>query len=303
MNAIKCPLCGGVHSKLAFRVGDVRVQRGGKTFDYYRCADCTATFIHPFPDYVALEDFYGEEYFAPQALAPTGRTLSFFQTVKKAFGIGSASDNLFYKERNKIFSAPGGNFLDVGCATGMQNIRLMREFPSWHFYGVEPDEFAFQQAKQLPNFHVTKGFLQDAHFPDDLFDVILVNQVLEHTEDPLAVLAECRRILKSGGKLIVAVPDKNSLSGRAFGKRWYNVDAPRHLWQFNKKSLQILADKANLRVTAFRREHLHGSFIKSALIMFGIAPDRFDRSVPLLFVKNITKPINFGGGLFMITTK
>ncbi len=291
MNAIKCPLCGGVHSKLAFRVGDVRVQRGGKTFDYYRCADCTATFIHPFPDYAALEDFYGEEYFAPQALAPTERTLSFFQTVKKAFGIGSAFDNLFYKERKKIFSAPGGNFLDVGCATGMQNIRLMREFPSWHFYGVEPDKFAFQQAKQLPNFHVTKGFLQDAHFPDDFFDVVLLSQVLEHIENPISVITECRRILKRGGKLIITVPNAYSLSSKIFGKYWYNVDAPRHLYQLNPQSLRFIMKRAGFTDIKIKKEHLRGSFIKSSLIIFGTHPDKFDNNFLYLITNNIFRRI------------
>ncbi len=43
-------------------------------------------------------------------------------------------------------------------------------------------------------------------FPDDYFDAILLDSVIEHVADPLAVLAECKRVLKTGGIIFIVFP-------------------------------------------------------------------------------------------------
>ena len=46
-------------------------------------------------------------------------------------------------------------------------------------------------------------------FEDESQDFIIINHVLEHLYDPMNAIAECFRVLTVGGKLIIAVPDKN----------------------------------------------------------------------------------------------
>ena len=49
----------------------------------------------------------------------------------------------------------------------------------------------------------------DTGFPDNSFDTIIMNDAMEHVDKPEAVLAECARILKPGGRLFVNFPPYN----------------------------------------------------------------------------------------------
>jgi 2-polyprenyl-3-methyl-5-hydroxy-6-metoxy-1,4-benzoquinol methylase len=83
--------------------------------------------------------------------------------------------------------------------------------------------------------------------PRRSFDVITVWHVLEHLEEPdaiLTVLAEC---LKPGGKVIVAVPNAESLFARLSFDHWIWT-MPWHLHYFTKTSLQRMMDRSGLSV-------------------------------------------------------
>ena len=46
----------------------------------------------------------------------------------------------------------------------------------------------------------------EAHVPDEHFDIVVCTEVLEHTLDPFAAVVELQRILKPGGKLLLTTP-------------------------------------------------------------------------------------------------
>jgi SAM-dependent methyltransferase len=82
--------------------------------------------------------------------------------------------------------------------------------------------------------------LADARYPDALFDEVIIWHVLEHLSDPRGTLIEIRRILKPGGRLIVAVPNYSSLQSRWSGPAWFHLDLPRHLYHFPLAGLRRL---------------------------------------------------------------
>jgi len=53
--------------------------------------------------------------------------------------------------------------------------------------------------------------LFETFFPDEKFDVVLATHVLEHVENPVALLTHMRNWLKPGGRIIIIVPNKESL--------------------------------------------------------------------------------------------
>ena len=50
------------------------------------------------------------------------------------------------------------------------------------------------------------GYLEQAQFPDSSFDAITLIEIVEHLRDAKALLAECARILKPGGIVLVTTP-------------------------------------------------------------------------------------------------
>lgn len=73
--------------------------------------------------------------------------------------------------------------------------------------------------EELQNiFHECRGLVKVDHicsihneplpFQDSSFDLLVMNHVIEHIKNPIALIKECRRVLKVGGLLVISCPDK-----------------------------------------------------------------------------------------------
>src|SRR5205823_4386530 len=65
---------------------------------------------------------------------------------------------------------------------------------------------------------------------------------------PLDILRAAHHLLAPGGKLIVAVPNIDSLAFRWFGSAWNGLDLPRHLVHFSPATLRLMLQRAGFRV-------------------------------------------------------
>jgi ubiquinone/menaquinone biosynthesis C-methylase UbiE len=117
----------------------------------------------------------------------------------------------------------------------------------WDVEGVEVDPEAVEAGKRR-GVPVRLGTLQDQKFPDNHFDAVHSAHVIEHVYDPVALLTECRRILKPSGTLVILTPNTASWGHRQFGSAWLNLDPPRHLVLFSSATLRQAASKAGLQV-------------------------------------------------------
>jgi ubiquinone/menaquinone biosynthesis C-methylase UbiE len=97
--------------------------------------------------------------------------------------------------------------LDLGCGDGVSELFIQRYFPKWTVEGIDVSKESIDMAKQqqLPNasFNVYDGSI--IPFADERFDVVLVAGVLHHVAFHLhnAMIAEMKRVLKKGGRLII----------------------------------------------------------------------------------------------------
>ena len=134
----------------------------------------------------------------------------------------------------------GGRLLDVGCGAGNTLIRMRA--CGWDVVGVDFDEHALVSARSngLSVFH---GGLEDQGFPDDSFDVILMEHLIEHVPDVGALLGECRRLLKSDGMLVLMTPNACSLGHILFRQHWRGLEVPRHLRVYTPNALSTELEK------------------------------------------------------------
>lgn len=109
----------------------------------------------------------------------------------------------------------GIRHIDIGCGTG-QNLRLMDSLNPAHVVGVDLSPIALEFArKACPQCELVRADLNHAlPFADQSFDVATIFSVLYHRwiESELAVLIETRRILRSGGLLLITEPAFPSLA-------------------------------------------------------------------------------------------
>jgi 2-polyprenyl-3-methyl-5-hydroxy-6-metoxy-1,4-benzoquinol methylase len=120
----------------------------------------------------------------------------------------------------------GGRLLDVGCATGyfLNAARL-----DFEVSGVEPSRWAVDYARTRLHLNVTEGHLEAVDLPLEGFDVITMNDVIEHFSDPRAALERSAALLRPGGILYLVTPDIGSLSARVLRGRWWGL-RPAHLY-------------------------------------------------------------------------
>jgi SAM-dependent methyltransferase len=134
--------------------------------------------------------------------------------------------------------------LDFGCGSG----GLLREI-SAHcrgVVGVEINPVAAEHARSLG--------VEIWHKLEDVescsIDVLISNHALEHVEDPLQVLRQVYRVLRSGGKTVLVVPcDKPSLG-------WKEHDVDMHLFSWSANNIANLVRIAGFEVLE-AREILH----------------------------------------------
>jgi SAM-dependent methyltransferase len=143
-----------------------------------------------------------------------------------------------------------GRVLDVGCGDGKMLERLYKL--GWNTVGVEPDHDATYIAQSRAGSDIRHGLLEQARFPNESFDVVIMNHVVEHLLDPFRTLKECCRILKSGGQLYMVTPNTSSFGHTHFGRRWRGLEPPRHLCIFSPTNLQIAVSKAGFRLLSIR---------------------------------------------------
>jgi 2-polyprenyl-3-methyl-5-hydroxy-6-metoxy-1,4-benzoquinol methylase len=144
--------------------------------------------------------------------------------------------------------AKKGRMLDVGCGNGSV-LKVAQEL-GWNAEGVDFDPRAVDAAGRK-GLTVRLGRLADQRYPATSFHFVLLSHVIEHVHDPLATLAEIHRILRPGGKLVVATPNADSWGHRHFGVNWRGLEPPRHLQIFDRKTLGAITQRAGFDQVAF----------------------------------------------------
>lgn len=104
--------------------------------------------------------------------------------------------------------------LDAGCGPGHKAAWLARLAPHATIVAMDLSDAIFLAARRFadrPNMVFVKGDVAATPFRDGAFDFVNCDQVLHHTEDPTATLAEFRRLLEGGGGLNTYVYAKKAL--------------------------------------------------------------------------------------------
>ena len=227
---VTCPLCGG---------RDVRPLYDIDGHHWMCCRGCTLRFLHPQPDEQSLRAIYDADYYAPWRQGAGDDEL---ETMKRCtFG-------RYLRLVARYRGRSGGKLLDVGCAMGA--MLAAASAAGYEPHGVEVNAAAAEAARRHAA-DVRCGELAAAGFADAAFDVVTMTDVLEHVREPLATLAEVRRVLVPDGVLLITTPDAGCLGARLLGRHWPH-NKLEHLFGFDRRTLRRSLEQAGLEVLAVR---------------------------------------------------
>ncbi len=114
-------------------------------------------------------------------------------------------------------SADPVSVLDLGCGRGedLANVRKALGDRKTHLYGIEAYE-AYRDEARRKGVEVAEVNLEHAVYPfeDASMDLIVANQIIEHTKEIFWIFSECSRLLKPRGLMVVGLPNLASLHNR-----------------------------------------------------------------------------------------
>ncbi len=214
---IACNLCGA---------DDTRPYLQDKDYLFVRCRSCGLVYQNPQPkpDEVALR--YNDSYFNYEY----SNEDNFFNLMLLGLADAGFHNSELERWQDKTF-------LDIGCATG--KLLAYMQNRNWKVRGVEICKESAEYGIKQRGVPIFIGTLPQAKLRSESFSLIHFSHLIEHVADPRALLAEVRRILKPGGRVIITTPNCTGFQARLFKNAWRSAIAD-HLFLFSQKTLMRL---------------------------------------------------------------
>ena len=253
MNQV-CRICGNNAGHTQHRLSEKMFGLGDQ-FDYFQCARCGCLQIAEFP--TDWSRYYPPHYYSfllgpvpqrgPKAWLAMRRDRTCLTAGADWLGLvlgKTVPAQLPIKALGRVPLRPDMRVLDVGCGRG-QLLTVLHRAGFRRLQGVDP--FLQNDLEVLPGLWVRKQTVESVR---EQFDVIMLHHVLEHVENPLAVLLACRDRLALNGKIVVRIPTAESATWERYGVNAVQLDAPRHLHLLSRTGLDMLTRKAGLGTLA-----------------------------------------------------
>lgn len=122
----------------------------------------------------------------------------------------------FYKENQKLFleffikGSENTKLLDLGCSDGKFTKEIAKSIGTDKIYGIEMNKASAKKSKGMGIIVKSSDLNKKFPFPDESFDVVSGNQVLEHLWNTDNFFREVNRVLKNGGYAIISTPNLSS---------------------------------------------------------------------------------------------
>jgi len=220
-----CNLCGSREYDVLSTTG-----RDGKFLRTVICTQCGLVWSDPFP--IDPEKFYAQHYWFENKGTYNPKAKNIYRSAKVAI-------DRYRKISRHI--AGKRNVLDIGSGGGEFAYLLSRM--GFNVHGIEPNAGYGNYSKNEYGLEVDIGFTKDINFKDRDFDFITIWHVLEHTDDPYAVISKIHRWSSDDSLLVVEVPNIEAVCQSP--KNTFHAD---HLFNFNLKTLTLLLEKAGFSI-------------------------------------------------------
>jgi 2-polyprenyl-3-methyl-5-hydroxy-6-metoxy-1,4-benzoquinol methylase len=168
--------------------------------------------------------------------------------------------------------------LVIGCYEG-QVLDSLRMRTKWRLAGTDTNEHAIVAARQKGHV-VWNASPMDAasRIPTgESFDLLFLNGIVAHLQDPLLVLRRLRQLLLPGGLVVINTPNLDSRLLRLYGPTWIHWQAPYHRTLMGRRAMTKLAESADMKLIAVRTStHPYSATASAqlnALGLGGIVPE------------------------------
>lgn len=232
----------------------------GELFNYAICDGCKSAYATTFPANIAqyYETYYSFEDSKPSRVAIKNVVLPFavsfidrvnrqhlLQPIMRTFlrRLPHKALCLLTSNLQTFFYAaptPHMRIAEVGAGSG-QFVEQLRSLGYEDTIGVD----LFYEEKSPKNY-MSRG---SVHELTGRYDLLLFNHCFEHAEDPENVMSSCSKLLPENGKLVIQIPNIQSVEFATYGGDWWGFHAPYHFSIPSEVGLQRMAQRNGLILT------------------------------------------------------
>lgn len=211
-------------------------------FTVVKCRTCLLMRTSPRPTAETIGHYYPESYgpyHSSRVTNPNNISVKRPLLMRLLRGLFE-----FNTERLPPMSQPG-RMLEVGCASGAFMHRMAQQ--GWAVEGVEFSKTAAENTRSL-GYKVFTGRIEDMPDPENVFDIVVGWDVLEHLHDPISALKKMYSWTKPGGWLVISLPNAASMDFRIFKGSWYALSLPHHLYHFTPETIRMMLNSTGWKV-------------------------------------------------------
>lgn len=178
---------------------------------------------------------------------------STYYTLSGTKGVVAKAQRVWEGRKVDVYRAALGDgkrrILDIGCGDG-RFLQVLRDFGSkqWELVGIDFDPAAVERCRAR-GFEAHAKRVEDFTEADGSFDAVIMLQLIEHVEDPVAISRRVYSLLKPGGIFVIETPNLAGLDYRLFRGRWWgHYHFPRHWNLFSTDSLAQMLREAGFTI-------------------------------------------------------
>lgn len=220
---IKCGLCKLDDSKLLYTKNGFKI---------VKCRKCGLVYVNPRIKLDVLKKMYNKNVISP---------FPYYLKHRK-------EDEQTFRDRLSLIEKyrKKGKLLDIGCSIG--TFMKVAKKSGWDVYGIDINKKSIKYCKKL-GFNAEVKEIEKVKVKN--FDVVIMNDLLEHVADPLRTLKIANKLLKKDGLLFIATPNIDSFLSKISGKRWLHMKPDEHIYYFTPKTIQAMLKKAGFKVLEY----------------------------------------------------
>jgi 2-polyprenyl-3-methyl-5-hydroxy-6-metoxy-1,4-benzoquinol methylase len=232
--SLPCDLCGANDAELRY------TKRG---FNIVECRKCGMVYTNPRLTGPKIAELYDADYFQGHGF---DKSVNYVRDVDE-FGAQKPHYDLHDWDADTIAAmirSGSKKMLEIGCGTGVF-LAKAREH-GFDTSGLELSEYAASFVRNMGIPVETKS-IEDAQFPDNSFDAIVMREVIEHLPHPLESLTTIHRWLKPGGVLFMATGNYDCPERKLKGSDWFYFMPEGHLYYFSNRTMRKYLQKVGFK--------------------------------------------------------